>query len=125
MPNSGLHLQYFRTFDRQAKLAAKLAAENVASEQDFRVYDDKGNLLPVHEDLRNLRRAIEMSQNHGRLPPPPRRYTVRSGDTLSQIAQRKGIGSTPTVGAQRIADLNRLLDANRIRAGQEIKIPSR
>jgi murein DD-endopeptidase MepM/ murein hydrolase activator NlpD len=48
---------------------------------------------------------------------PTRRYTVREGDTVSEIAQR--FGTTSAV----LVELNRLADAASIRVGQELRVP--
>lgn len=44
-------------------------------------------------------------------------YSVRSGDTLSHIAQRTG------VSVQEIAKANGIADVNKIQSGQQLKIP--
>jgi murein DD-endopeptidase MepM/ murein hydrolase activator NlpD len=48
---------------------------------------------------------------------PSRRYTVREGDTISEIAQR--FGTTSAV----LIELNHLADASKIRLGQELRVP--
>ncbi|MBI5489780.1 MAG: LysM peptidoglycan-binding domain-containing protein [Deltaproteobacteria bacterium] len=48
---------------------------------------------------------------------PARRYTVREGDTVSEIAQR--FGTTSAV----IVELSHLRDAAQIRVGQELRVP--
>jgi len=50
------------------------------------------------------------------VPPGTQTYTVRSGDTLSQIAQRSGIAE------RRLRALNDLTDGNRIYAGQRLRL---
>jgi hypothetical protein len=44
-------------------------------------------------------------------------YTVRAGDTLSEIAERHGVGVAV------IAQYNHIDDANALRAGQPLRIP--
>ncbi|MDZ7343218.1 MAG: LysM peptidoglycan-binding domain-containing protein [candidate division KSB1 bacterium] len=44
-------------------------------------------------------------------------YTVRAGDTLSEIAERYGIGLTT------LMQYNRIDDPNALRAGQRLRIP--
>ncbi len=53
-------------------------------------------------------------------PAPPRSYTVRDGDTLSEIARRE-LGSTAR--AAEIARLNGISDPSKIRAGQVLQLP--
>ena len=57
-------------------------------------------------------------------PPPAseRTYTVKSGDTLSDIAKRE-LGATSR--AQEIADLNGVTDPTRLKAGQVLKLPAK
>ena len=48
----------------------------------------------------------------------PKNYSVKSGDTLSQIAKREGISLKDVKAAN-----PNIKDLNKIRAGQKIKLP--
>ncbi len=48
-----------------------------------------------------------------------RNYKIKSGDTLSQIARNYG------VSLKALKDNNKIADANKIRAGQTIKVPAK
>ena len=48
-----------------------------------------------------------------------RSYKIKSGDTLSQIARNYG------VSLKALKDNNKIADANKIRAGQTIKVPAK
>ncbi len=50
------------------------------------------------------------------VPPGTQTYTVRNGDTLSQIAQRSGIAE------RRLRAMNDLTDGNRIYVGQRLRL---
>jgi LysM repeat protein len=57
-------------------------------------------------------------------PPPPqeRTVTVKSGETLSDIARRE-LGTASR--AQEIAELNGIDDPTKLRAGQTLKLPAK
>jgi len=51
-------------------------------------------------------------------PTASQTYTVQNGDSLSKIAARSGVSS------REIAELNNIKDANKIRVGQKLLLPS-
>jgi LysM repeat protein len=55
-------------------------------------------------------------------PPPDRTCTVKSGETLSDIAKRE-LGSASR--AQELADLNGIEDPTRLKAGVVLKLPAK
>lgn len=95
-------------------------SENVLQDEDLKVSYD-GGPRKIPQSVRRQMQRLEAAQRPPVTNASPRtRYTIQRGDTLSQIAQRKGIGDNPMDGARRIGRLNDLEDINKVRAGQEI-----
>ena len=110
------HVLHYLLFTKRAEAHS----ENVLQDEDLKVqYADQPRKIP--ESVRRNMRRIEQAQRPPVANTSPRtRYTIQKGDTLSQIAQRRGIGANPMSGANRLGQLNNIADINRIRAGQEI-----
>jgi LysM repeat protein len=116
--------------------------ENVFQERIKRMQNSKGNDQTVKDNVINKRYPEEKETIKGLLNPSrtlptleapdadekqiqdankkPRTVTIKSGDTLSQIAKANGL----TV--QQLLDANKdIKDPNKIRAGQKLNLPSK
>ncbi|HEX5146928.1 MAG TPA: LysM domain-containing protein [Conexibacter sp.] len=71
---------------------------------------------PGSSDSSGAARTTTTTQRARRPKPPPRFYTVRSGDTLTVIAQRTH------VSLETIQRLNPQIDPNALQTGQRLKL---
>ena len=120
MPNSEyLH----RNFDRLRRNRAEMQGIDPKSPEAYRAVADKYRGHPSLKDE---------YKKHGTPPGTPTQpapsgqpqastsgdgYTIKAGDTLSKIAARHGVSQ------EELAKANGITDANRIRAGQTLKLP--
>jgi nucleoid-associated protein YgaU len=111
-----------RKLDGQLPAAAERAtegqglplAEELSEEPTGQPAADPATILRPTDEPAPVERPV------ANVPAATRAYVVKSGDTLSEIAQRE-LGSSRRW--QEIADANPDLDPNRLRAGKTIRLP--
>ncbi|GGJ49668.1 BON domain-containing protein [Deinococcus roseus] len=101
-------------------------AEKIAQETDGVASVDASGLKIVEQAKQQYRDAQASSKQskpaQGHVNQPDEWYTVQSGDTLSEIAQRF-YGDASRDSYMKIARANGISDPDLIRAGQKLQIP--
>ena len=98
-------------FQRLRDRSSKLRAERKAARKDF--------------EAKRKKKAEFFRSRSGDTKADPvqvasgRKYTVKSGDTLSQIARNYG------VSLKALKDNNKIENANQIKVGQKLKVPGK
>ena len=106
MSQNGFQIQHFHLENGKAVLTATAPTEHLKNQ----VWDEIKKVDPTFSDLQH-----DITVGQGGM------YVVKSGDSLSKIAQSY-YGNANEY--KKIADANNIADPNIIQAGQQLKIPA-